>query len=78
MPKNERLGLAAAALGNAIFGFSFMFSRMALAVAHPFLLLMYRFLIAFALISIVALWARRTHRQGWLRFSMHPRQILPL
>ena len=78
MQKKERLALAAAILGNGIFGFSFMFSRMALSVAHPFVLLMYRFAIAFALISLVALWAFRTHRQGWLRFHLSKKDILAL
>ena len=78
MQKKERLALAAAILGNGIFGFSFMFSRMALAVAHPFVLLMYRFSIAFVLISLIALWACRTHQQGWLRFRLSKKDILAL
>ena len=78
MQKKERLGLAAAVVGNSIFGFSFMFSRMALSVAHPFVLLMYRFVIAFALINLVALWARRTRREGWLRFAVTRRDVLTL
>ena len=81
MPKRERLGLLAAAIGNGIFGFSFMFSRMALRVAQPFVLLGCRFVIAFLLISLVALWARKTNRQGWLRFQLSwgdVRRLLPL
>ena len=45
----------AALIGNSIFGFSFMFSRIALDVATPFVMLMYRFLLAFAAINAVAL-----------------------
>ena len=81
MQKRERLGLLAAAIGNGIFGFSFMFSRMALEVAQPFVLLGYRFVIAFALISLIALWARRTGQTGWLRFQLSPAgfiRLLPL
>lgn len=39
--------------GNAIFGFSFMFSRLALDVAAPFVMLMYRFLLAFLQVGAV-------------------------
>lgn len=70
MQKRERLGLLAAMIGNSIFGFSFMFSRMALQAVQPFVLLGYRFVIAFALISLIALWARRTGQTGWLRFRL--------
>lgn len=78
MQKKERLALAAAIAGNAIFGFSFMFSRMALQVAQPFVMLMYRFVIAFVLINGVALWAAKTKKQGWLRFAMRPGDLAAL
>lgn len=70
--------IGAAILGNSIFGFSFMFSRMALKVAHPFVLLMYRFLIAALLIHCLAMRAQKAGCQGWLRFAISPRQALPL
>ena len=41
------LATLAAFAGNAIFGFSFMFSRIALAAATPFVMLMYRFAFSF-------------------------------
>lgn len=71
-------GIAAAVIGNGIFGFSFMFSRMALEVAPPFVMLTYRFVLAFVLINLVALWASRTGRTGWLRFSLRWRETAPL
>ncbi len=55
MPRDTRRGMAAAAGGNVIFGFSFMFTRIALRSASPFVMLMYRFTAAFVLL---ALWAR--------------------
>ena len=64
--------------GTGIFGFSFMFSRLALNVAQPFVMLMYRFLIAFLLVGLIALWARRTHQTGWLRFDLRWKDILVL
>ena len=61
-------------IGNSIFGFSFMFSRVALNAARPFVMLMYRFIIAFLGMTILALWSRKTKRQDWLRFSLKPRE----
>lgn len=62
--------MLAAAIGNGIFGFSFMFSRMALDAASPFVMLMYRFVTAFVLINGVALWSRAKKKEGWLRFRI--------
>jgi len=78
MQKKTRLGIAAAAIGNGIFGFSFLFSRIALTVAHPFVMLMYRFATAFVLINGVAWWAAHTRQEGWLRFRLKIREIAPL
>ena len=78
MTGNTRRGVAAAFIGNGIFGFSFMFSRIALAAATPFVMLMYRFGAAFLLLSLVALWAGRTQREGWLRFRLAGRKLGPL
>lgn len=80
MSKTQQATLAAI-LGNGIFGFSFMFSRMALDVASPFVMLMYRFCIAFAAINLVALWASRRRKnkaEDWLRFSMKGKDVRPL
>ena len=78
----KQFAALAAMTGSSIFGFNFMFSRMALDAASPFVMLMYRFVFAFAAINAVALWARR-HVQGdgaenWLRFSLRGRDIRPL
>lgn len=67
--KNTRLATLAALTGNGIFGFSFMFSRMALMETTPFVMLMYRFLIAALALTVVSIWAGRTHQSGWLRFA---------
>lgn len=64
--------------GNTIFGFSFMFSRLALNVAAPFVMLMYRFLLAFLLVGVIALWARRAGRTDWLRFDLKWKDVFAL
>lgn len=84
MKHHERIGILAAIIGNGIFGFSFMFSRIALEIAQPFVLLMDRFILAFALLSLLAIWARRKKigmGQGdvhWLRFDLRGKSVLPL
>ena len=55
---NKRIhtvSLVFALLASAIFGMSFMFSKLALEVAKPTVLLAFRFLIAFAAMSLVIL-----------------------
>lgn len=78
MATNKRRGILAAAIGNGIFGFSFLFSRIALSTAEPFVMLMYRFAVAFVLLSGVALWAHFSKQEGWLRFRLRWRQCAPL
>jgi len=69
--KTVFLATLAAFVGNGIFGFSFMFSRIALRVAPPFVMLMYRFVIAFLVLNVVALVAKKQKRTDWLRFDIH-------
>lgn len=84
MDRDTRRGTIAAIIGNGIFGFSFMFSRIAMGVASPFVMLMYRFLIAFLLLNLVALWSAKLRRAkpdgraDWLRFDLRGRRVLPL
>lgn len=72
------LATLAAFAGNAIFGFSFMFSRIALKTATPFIMLMYRFVLAFLVLNAVALYSARTKRADWLRFSLRGRSLWKL
>ncbi len=86
MNRKRRLATLAAMLGNGIFGFSFMFSSIALEVARPFVMLMYRFLLAFLVLSAVALYSHRTGKfQGgedgqihFLRFNLSGKKLAPL
>lgn len=82
--RSELPALICAALGNGIFGFSFMFSRIALRITQPFVMLMYRFDIAFLVLLSIALCTARRHNQpvdggiDWMRFDLRGRSILPL
>ncbi len=51
--KGQIKGMLAALLANIIFGFSFIFSKMALGVAHPLLILAVRFTVAFLTLNIL-------------------------
>ena len=51
--KNENLGMAAALFSNIIFGFSFIFSKLALSVAQPLVILAVRFTVAFAVMNVL-------------------------
>ena len=85
MERQIRLATLGALTGNSIFGFSFMFSRMALGVTTPFVMLMYRFILAAALLGVLAfVCAKKGDRRDengeihWLRFSLRGRKIAPL
>ena len=81
---NKTTAAALCALcGNAIFGFSFMFSRIALGVASPFVMLTYRFILAVIGLSIAALWSvKRKNPPGesedFMRFDLRGKPVLPL
>ncbi|MDO4176104.1 MAG: DMT family transporter [Bacillota bacterium] len=56
-------GLLAVAAGNVIFGFSFLFSRLALNITIPAVLVAYRFLVAFAVMNILVLIGRNIRKK---------------
>ncbi len=58
-------------LGYAIFGFSFLFSKTALAVASPFVLLAVRFTVAFVILNLLLL-------SGKFRLCFHGKRLMPL
>lgn len=51
--KKHILGILAALLANIIFGFSFIFSKTALCVSHPLIILSVRFTFAFVFLNIL-------------------------
>jgi hypothetical protein len=59
MERKVKLAMLGALTGNSIFGFSFMFSRMALGITSPFVMLMVRFILAAAMLGVIALIASR-------------------
>ena len=85
MERKVKLAMLGALTGNSIFGFSFMFSRMALGITSPFVMLMVRFILAAALLGVIALiasrkgdWRDENGEIHWLRFSLRGKSILPL
>lgn len=71
MTRNEKLHMLMAFTGNAIFGFSFLFSKLALNVAEPLVLLSVRFLTAFLVMTLL----RAT---GLMPCSLKGKKLLPL
>ena len=53
--KKQLCGMVAALAANLIFGFSFIFSKLALSVAHPLIILAVRFSAAFIALNILLL-----------------------
>ena len=69
--------------GNAIFGFSFMFSRIALGIATPFVMLTYRFILAVIGLSVMAVWSVNRKNppkdsEDFMRFDLRGKPVLPL
>lgn len=56
--KNSLSGAVAALAANTIFGFSFIFGKIALKAAHPLIILSVRFITAFAVMNILLLSGR--------------------
>lgn len=72
MEKRDRwLPVAAAVLGNAFWGFSFLFTRIALQETTPEIMLALRFIISFALMNIPLLLGRQ-------KLSLKGKKLLPL
>lgn len=69
--KHTSLAAWACLLGYSIFGFSFLFSKLALDVASPFVLLSARFLTAFLVLNLLAL-------TGKMDFHLKGKPIAPL
>lgn len=65
--------LIAVIIGNSIFGFSFLFSKVALQITVPSVLLAARFLTAFALLNIIVIFGRLLRKKDGeplVRFSL--------
>lgn len=80
--KQIKLATLGALTGNSIFGFSFMFSRMALGITTPFVMLMVRFILAALILCVIAFFAagkgdRRTEdgEIHWLRFDLRGKPV---
>ncbi|WP_455581478.1 DMT family transporter [Dysosmobacter sp.] len=69
--KRSTLAALAGLLGYGIFGFSFLFSKMALALTTPFILLSIRFLAAFLVLNLLVL-------TGKARLNLRGKPVRPL
>lgn len=80
MDGTKRIATAMAIVGNGIFGFSFMFSRIALNITQPFIMLAWRFIVTFIILLAVAatVGKRSSTEMHWLRFNISIRRLPPL
>jgi len=65
--KTRTKALIAVILGNSIFGFSFLFSKIALELTIPSVMLAVRFTVAFLTLNLVVLFGKLTNK---LKFSL--------
>ena len=63
MDNTRKKALLAALIGNSIFGFSFLFSKIALDIASPGVLVAIRFLVAFIVLNIFVFVGRQIKRK---------------
>lgn len=67
--KKESWGLLAVSGGNIIFGFSFLFSKMALDIVEPTVLIAVRFTVAFLVLNVIVLIGKLIGRERF-NFSL--------
>ncbi len=65
--KTRTKALIAVILGNSIFGFSFLFSKIALEITIPSVMLAVRFTVAFLALNLVVIFGKFTNK---LQFSL--------
>ena len=70
--KTRTKALIAVILGNSIFGFSFLFSKIALELTIPSVMLAVRFTVAFIALNLVVLFGKLT---GKLEFSLRGKPL---
>lgn len=69
--KKQTLGIVAALVANIIFGFSFIFSKMALSVAEPIIILSARFTISFAVLNFILIFGKvKINYKGKPKFNL--------
>ena len=83
MDKTRKKALLAALIGNSIFGFSFLFSKIALDITSPSVLVAIRFLTAFIVLNFFVLIGskiKRSDGRPYIEFSLKgkPRKYLIL
>lgn len=63
MKNSKTQAVIAVILGNVIFGFSFLFSKLALEVTLPTVLIAFRFVVAFLVLNLIVLFGTRIKRK---------------
>ncbi|MBR4795818.1 MAG: EamA family transporter [Lachnospiraceae bacterium] len=76
--RKPKLGLLAVIIGDTIFGFSFLFSKLLLGMVTPSEMIAIRFIIAFIVLNIIVLVNKLLGDKALFTFSLKDKPIKPL
>lgn len=78
MKNKKTLGMIAVVIGDTIFGFSFLFSKVALGMVSPSVMIAIRFLTAFIVLNLIVLVNKLLKDKALFEFSLKGKPIKPI
>ena len=78
MKNKKTLGMIAVVIGDTIFGFSFLFSKVALSMVSPSVMIEIRFLTAFIVLNLIVLVNKLLKDKALFEFSLKGKPIKPI
>lgn len=78
MKNKKTLGMIAVVIGDTIFGFSFLFSKVALSMVSPSVMIAIRFLTAFIVLNLIVLVNKLLKDKALFEFSLKGKPIKPI
>ena len=76
--RKPKLGLLAVIIGDTIFGFSFLFSKLLLNMVTPSVMIAVRFFIAFLVLNLIVLINKILGDKALFTFSLKGKPLMPL
>ncbi len=76
--KKPKLGLLAVIIGDTIFGFSFLFSKLLLNMVTPSVMIAVRFIIAFVVLNLIVVVNKLLGDKALFTFSLKGKPLKPL
>ena len=78
MKNKKTLGMIAVVIGDTIFGFSFLFSKVALGMVSPSIMIAIRFLTAFIVLNLIVLVNKLLKDKALFEFALKGKPIKPI